>query len=76
MQSAAVVAADRIEERSRIRAAHIIHAHVRNIEQPRRLPRRQMLLKNGRVHHRHFPTRKRDHPAAEVSVDLIQRRLL
>jgi len=54
-QPAAVIAADRIEEGSRIRAAHIVHAHVRNIEQSRRIACGKMLFKNSRVLHRHFP---------------------
>ena len=45
-QPAAVIAADRIEERSRIRAAHIVHAHVTDIEQARRIARGKMFLEH------------------------------
>jgi hypothetical protein len=47
LQPAAVVAADRIQERGRVRAAHFVHAHVRDVEQPGRLARRQVLLEDA-----------------------------
>ena len=68
----AIIAADRIEEGSRIRAAHIVHAHVRNIEQAGRIARGKVFLENPRVLHRHLPTRKWDHSATCISMDLIQ----
>ena len=56
--------------------AHDKLAHMRDVEQPRRCARMQMLLDDaGRILHRHVVTGERHHPRAEPHVQSTQRRM-
>ena len=74
MQRADRVGADRVQEGSRIRAFHLVDAHVRNVEQPGGLAGGQVLFHHRRVPDRHLPAGERDHFCAQRFVDFVERR--
>ena len=67
-----VIREDVIEKVRRRTTAHGHFTHVRNIEDARRVPHRRVLVHDGRVLHRHFPTAKFDKFAAVLLVRLVK----
>ena len=73
-QRADDVAADGVQEGGRIRAFHLVDAHVGNVEQTGGLAGGQVLFHHRGVPDRHFPAGEGDHLGAQGFVDFVQRR--
>ena len=61
-----------VHDVSGVLAAHAELAHVADVEDPRRVPHRLVLVDDARVLHGHGPAGERDHPAAERDVLFVE----
>ncbi len=65
-----------VEEGARLRALHLVDAHVADVEQPGGVARRQMFFDDRRVPHRHVPAGERDHLGAQLPMGGVKGGLL